>query len=66
VYGLEIPKNFLSVIALVGLGVVLAGSGFQGMTADPTVACLGVAIIFADMTMWILQKHRKKTPKNRG
>jgi hypothetical protein len=59
---IDLPKSYLSLLAVIGFGVVLVGSGFQGMSPNPTIAYSGVAIIFADMGLWVLPKylHPKK------
>ena len=59
----DLPISILSLLAVIGFGVVLAGSGFHGMTPDPTLALSGVAIIFADMAIWTPKAffHKKQT-----
>ncbi len=66
-----LTSNYLALIAILGFGVVVVGSGYQGMEANSTVAGLGVTIIFADMLLWCRQNRliahtRKKIiPKKR-
>ncbi len=57
---INLPKNYLTLLAIIGFGVVLAGSGFEGMTPNYTVSLAGIAIIFVDIALWALQKLRAK------
>jgi hypothetical protein len=50
----------LTLLAIIGFGVVLAGSGFEGMTPNITVSLSGVVIIFVDIALWILWKLKAK------
>jgi hypothetical protein len=53
----NVLKNYLSLIAVLGFGVVVVGSGYQGLEPNAFIAELGVAIIFVDMFLWSIQKH---------
>jgi cytosine/uracil/thiamine/allantoin permease len=64
----NVTSNFLTLIAFLGFGVVVVGSGYKGMEPDPIIAGLGVSIIFADMILWYKQKsfssNMRKTKSN--
>jgi hypothetical protein len=57
---LNLPKNYLTLLAIIGFGIVLAGSGFEGMTPNLSVSFAGIAIIFVDIALWISQKLKAK------
>jgi hypothetical protein len=63
---MDLPKNYLSLIAFLGFGVVLARSGFQGMVPNAAISFSGITIIFVDLALWICErffrykKQRKK------
>jgi hypothetical protein len=50
----------LTLLAIIGFGIVLAGSGFKGMTPNLSVSFAGIAIIFVDIALWISQKIKAK------
>ena len=60
---IDLPKSYLTLVAVLGFGVVLAGSGFQGMVPNVIIAGLGVVIILVDMALWIIQKYVLSTKK---
>lgn len=61
------PHGYLSLLAAIGFGVVLAGSGYQGMSPNLFIACSGIFIIIADMVFWVTQKPTYRRPsKKRG
>jgi hypothetical protein len=57
---INLPKNYLTLLAIIGFGIVLAGSGFEGMTPNLSVSFAGIAIIFVDIALWISQKIKAK------
>jgi hypothetical protein len=57
---MELPKSFISLLALIGLGVVLAGSGLQGMKSDSDIAGCGVAIVYAAVFLWLIQMFYRR------
>ena len=57
---IDLPKNYLALLAIIGFGIVLAGCGFQEMTPNLTVSLAGIAIIFVDIALWAMQKLRAK------
>jgi hypothetical protein len=61
----EVTSNFQSLIAILGFGVVVAGSGYQGMEPNSTIAGLGVVIIFVDLFLWFAQKRKHPCPHRR-
>jgi hypothetical protein len=62
---IDLPKSYLSLLALLGFGVVLAGSGFQGMTPDPAIARSGVSIILLSMGLWTAKNVHPKRKKRK-
>jgi hypothetical protein len=61
---IDLPKNFLCLIAVLGFGVVLVGAGFDGMVPNPIIEGSGVAMIFTDVFVWVKQRknsrHKRK------
>lgn len=60
IFQINLPKNFHCLLAIIGFGIVVVGAGgFEVTTPNTIIEGSGVAVIFADMLMyiWIRQKN---------